>query len=54
MSVKHTQCIQRVQPILCQGSPIGIMWPDQWTISTVDGGRSAQAEHTVQSPYHTP
>lgn len=23
------------------------MWPDQWTISTVDGGRSAQFEHTV-------
>jgi hypothetical protein len=25
------------------------MWPDQWTISTVDGGRSAQFEHTVSS-----
>ncbi|KAL1928747.1 hypothetical protein VTP01DRAFT_2533 [Rhizomucor pusillus] len=36
-----------IEPILCQGSPMGIMWPDQWTISTVDGGRSAQAEHTI-------
>ncbi|KAL0090269.1 methionine aminopeptidase [Phycomyces blakesleeanus] len=36
-----------IEPILCQGSPMGIMWPDQWTISTVDGGRSAQFEHTL-------
>ncbi|KAI8369526.1 peptidase M24, structural domain-containing protein [Radiomyces spectabilis] len=36
-----------IEPILCEGSAIGIMWPDQWTISTVDGGRSAQFEHTM-------
>ncbi|KAI7883462.1 methionine aminopeptidase [Lichtheimia hyalospora FSU 10163] len=36
-----------IEPILCQGSPMGILWPDQWTISTIDGGRSAQFEHTV-------
>ncbi|KAI7907476.1 peptidase M24, structural domain-containing protein [Cokeromyces recurvatus] len=36
-----------IEPILCQGSAIGIMWPDQWTISTVDGSRSAQFEHTL-------
>lgn len=36
-----------IEPILCQGSAAGIMWPDQWTISTVDGGRSAQFEHTL-------
>ncbi|KAI9025013.1 peptidase M24, structural domain-containing protein [Phycomyces nitens] len=36
-----------IEPIICQGSPMGIMWPDQWTISTVDGGRSAQFEHTI-------
>ncbi|CAO3622388.1 unnamed protein product [Mucor hiemalis] len=36
-----------IEPILCQGSATGIMWPDQWTISTVDGGRSAQFEHTL-------
>lgn len=35
--------------MLCQGSATGIMWPDQWTISTVDGGRSAQFEHTVSN-----
>ncbi|KAI7869278.1 methionine aminopeptidase, merops subfamily M24 [Spinellus fusiger] len=36
-----------IEPVLCQGSPMGVMWPDNWTISTVDGGRSAQFEHTV-------
>lgn len=41
------------EPILCQGSAAGIMWPDQWTISTVDGGRSAQFEHTVSEIYQT-
>ncbi|KAG2224335.1 hypothetical protein INT45_006735, partial [Circinella minor] len=38
---------RNVIPVLCQGSPMGVMWPDNWTISTVDGGRSAQFEHMV-------
>ncbi|KAI8062107.1 methionine aminopeptidase, merops subfamily M24 [Gongronella butleri] len=36
-----------IEPILCQGLAMGVMWPDEWTISTVDGGRSAQFEHTI-------
>ncbi|KAJ2725335.1 hypothetical protein GGI07_001343 [Coemansia sp. Benny D115] len=36
-----------IEPILCQGSADSLMWPDGWTISTTDGGRSAQYEHTV-------
>ncbi|RUS23048.1 peptidase M24, structural domain-containing protein [Endogone sp. FLAS-F59071] len=36
-----------IEPILCQGSAIGVMWPDRWTIVTADGGRSAQFEHTI-------
>ncbi|KAI9264205.1 methionine aminopeptidase, merops subfamily M24 [Phascolomyces articulosus] len=36
-----------IEPVLCQGSPMGVIWPDNWTISTVDGGRSAQFEHMV-------
>ncbi|KAJ2653632.1 hypothetical protein IWW40_000326 [Coemansia sp. RSA 1250] len=36
-----------IEPILCQGVAAGIQWPDGWTISTEDGGRSAQFEHTV-------
>ncbi|KAJ2722507.1 hypothetical protein H4S00_002715, partial [Coemansia sp. D1744] len=36
-----------IEPILCQGVPDGIQWPDGWTIVTEDGGRSAQFEHTI-------
>ncbi|KAI9264203.1 methionine aminopeptidase, merops subfamily M24 [Phascolomyces articulosus] len=36
-----------IEPALCQGSPMGVMWPDDWTISTVDSGRSAQFEHMI-------
>ncbi|KAI8994845.1 peptidase M24, structural domain-containing protein [Pilobolus umbonatus] len=36
-----------IEPILCEGSATGVMWPDNWTISTIDGGRSAQFEHTM-------
>ncbi|CAO3590040.1 unnamed protein product [Absidia cylindrospora] len=36
-----------IEPVLSQGSSIGLMWPDEWTIATIDGGRSAQFEHMV-------
>ncbi|KAI8326015.1 methionine aminopeptidase [Martensiomyces pterosporus] len=36
-----------IEPIVCQGVPTGIQWPDGWTISTEDGGRSAQYEHSL-------
>ncbi|KAJ2375209.1 hypothetical protein GGI05_007175, partial [Coemansia sp. RSA 2603] len=36
-----------IEPILCQGVARGIQWPDGWTISTEDRGRSAQYEHTL-------
>ncbi|KAJ2624193.1 hypothetical protein GGI26_001769 [Coemansia sp. RSA 1358] len=36
-----------IEPIVCQGVAKGILWPDGWTISTKDGGRSAQYEHTL-------
>lgn len=36
-----------IEPILCQGVSTGTFWPDGWTIVTMDGGRSAQFEHTV-------
>ncbi|KAJ2009577.1 hypothetical protein GGI04_000300 [Coemansia thaxteri] len=36
-----------IEPILCQGVATGILWPDGWTISTEDGGRSTQFEHTL-------
>ncbi|KAJ2802476.1 hypothetical protein H4R20_003261, partial [Coemansia guatemalensis] len=36
-----------IEPILCQGQAGGLQWPDGWTIATIDGGRSAQFEHTI-------
>ncbi|PVU95669.1 hypothetical protein BB559_001245 [Furculomyces boomerangus] len=36
-----------VEPMLCQGSPKLVIYPDGWTASTIDGGRSAQFEHTI-------
>lgn len=31
-----------IEPILCQGSAEYVLWPDNWTAVTKDGGRSAQ------------
>ncbi|ORX90461.1 methionine aminopeptidase [Basidiobolus meristosporus CBS 931.73] len=36
-----------IEPILCQGTAVGMTWPDRWTIVTADAGRSAQFEHTL-------
>ncbi|PIA19528.1 methionine aminopeptidase [Coemansia reversa NRRL 1564] len=36
-----------IEPILCQGGAGGLQWPDGWTVATLDGGRSAQFEHTI-------
>ncbi|KAL4114329.1 hypothetical protein PRIC2_014651 [Phytophthora ramorum] len=36
-----------VEPALTEGSPEILHWDDGWTVATADGGRSAQAEHTV-------
>ncbi|ETO58628.1 methionine aminopeptidase, type I [Phytophthora nicotianae P1976] len=36
-----------VEPALTEGSPEIEHWDDGWTVATADGGRSAQAEHTV-------
>ncbi|KAG3090597.1 hypothetical protein PI124_g17327 [Phytophthora idaei] len=36
-----------VEPALTEGSPQIVHWDDGWTVATADGGRSAQAEHTV-------
>jgi methionyl aminopeptidase len=42
-----------IEPVLSQGSSIGLMWPDEWTIATIDGGRSAQFEHMVMNIRNT-
>ncbi|KAI9102832.1 peptidase M24, structural domain-containing protein [Phlyctochytrium arcticum] len=36
-----------IEPVLCQGMAGFVMWPDSWTAVTMDGGRSAQFEHTL-------
>ncbi|KAJ2783925.1 hypothetical protein H4R18_001408 [Coemansia javaensis] len=36
-----------IEPIVCQGAAAGVQWPDGWTVSTADGGRAAQFEHTL-------
>ncbi|KAI8360354.1 peptidase M24, structural domain-containing protein [Mortierella sp. GBAus27b] len=36
-----------IEPMFCQGSAMGVQWPDKWTVATADGGRSAQFEHTI-------
>jgi len=36
-----------IEPMITEGSYETQLWNDDWTVSTVDGGRSAQFEHTV-------
>jgi methionyl aminopeptidase len=36
-----------IEPMICQGSARDVLWPDQWTAVTSDGGRSAQFEETL-------
>ena len=36
-----------IEPMINQGVCVDKLWPDNWTVVTVDGKRSAQFEHTV-------
>eukprot|EP00569_Conticribra_weissflogii_P005742 CAMPEP_0171333786 /NCGR_PEP_ID=MMETSP0878-20121228/4224_1 /TAXON_ID=67004 /ORGANISM="Thalassiosira weissflogii, Strain CCMP1336" /LENGTH=369 /DNA_ID=CAMNT_0011834773 /DNA_START=186 /DNA_END=1295 /DNA_ORIENTATION=- len=36
-----------IEPMICEGENGYLMWPDDWTATTKDGGRSAQFEHTL-------
>jgi methionyl aminopeptidase len=36
-----------IEPMLTEGNSDCYEWNDAWTVATVDGGRSAQFEHTV-------
>jgi len=44
MAVGHTFTIE---PMICEGSPKVLHWPDNWTATTTDGRRTAQFEHTL-------
>ena len=36
-----------IEPMFTEGSTRERLWPDKWTAVTVDGGLSAQWEHTL-------
>jgi methionyl aminopeptidase len=36
-----------IEPMITEGSAECTEWSDNWTVATIDGGRSAQFEHTV-------
>jgi len=36
-----------IEPMICEGTAKVLSWPDKWTATTADGGRSAQYEHTL-------
>eukprot|EP00985_Skeletonema_marinoi_P027019 scaffold21540_cov237-Skeletonema_marinoi.AAC.1 len=44
MAAGHTFTIE---PMICENGNNYLMWPDDWTATTKDGGRSAQFEHTL-------
>ena len=44
MAAGHTFTIE---PMICENGANYLMWPDDWTATTKDGGRSAQFEHTL-------
>lgn len=36
-----------IEPMINEGSAKNVIWPDDWTATTIDGKRSAQFEHTL-------
>lgn len=36
-----------IEPMINEGTPRNVTWPDDWTTTTLDGKRSAQFEHTL-------
>lgn len=36
-----------IEPMINEGTPRNVTWPDNWTATTLDGKRSAQFEHTL-------
>jgi methionyl aminopeptidase len=42
-----TGMVFTIEPMINAGAPNVALLPDQWTIRTADGSRSAQFEHTL-------
>jgi methionyl aminopeptidase len=36
-----------IEPMIAEGTPKNVTWPDDWTAATADGKRCAQYEHTL-------
>jgi methionyl aminopeptidase len=36
-----------IEPMINAGTHADVLWPDDWTVATADGKRSAQFEHTL-------
>ncbi|KAK8815372.1 hypothetical protein WA158_003584 [Blastocystis sp. Blastoise] len=41
-----------IEPMVNEGNSNDMQWPDNWTVSTTDGKRSAQFEHTLLVTKH--
>lgn len=41
-----------IEPMINEGTPKNVTWPDGWTATTSDGKRSAQFEHTLLITEH--
>ena len=44
MQAGHTLTIE---PMINEGTDRSVIWPDKWTVTSSDGHRSAQFEHTL-------
>jgi methionyl aminopeptidase len=36
-----------IEPMINLGNYRDVLWPDNWTVATIDGARSSQFEHTM-------
>ena len=36
-----------IEPMINEGTDRSVIWPDKWTVTSSDGRRSAQFEHTL-------
>jgi methionyl aminopeptidase len=47
MGVMKPGHVFTVEPMVNDGVWRDMLWPDEWTVTTIDGKRSAQFEHTL-------
>lgn len=47
LDIFKVYCLSCAEPMLTEGSIRDVMWNDNWTCVTEDGGLSAQFEHSL-------